>query len=335
MIPMQHNNYRFFRLLQPVSKINLVNMRPHPSPLLRGEGRKFLPLLGEGQDGVWFEAFSRTRKGGNLFETAMAMSILFCSLIIIYAHTLNAQDKTAWRGKQCAVSLTYDDALNVHLDNAVPILDSLGFKATFYLSGFFPAFRERSTEWKSVAANGHELGNHTLFHPCDGTLPGRGWVKPDYDLSKYTMRRLVDEISMANILLRAIDGKTARTFAYPCGEMSIGGLSYVDSLKGRFSAARSVEGRMETIDSVDRYRIGSYMVSGQSGDELINLVKQAMEQKALIVFLFHGVGGEHDLDVSLDAHRKLLYFLKQNERQIWVAPLVEIAEFVAATKTKE
>jgi sialate O-acetylesterase len=70
------------------------------------------------------------------------------------------------------------------------------------------------------------------------------------------------------------------------------------------------------------------MTRGQSGDELIGLVKKAMENNALLVFLFHGVGGEHNLNVTLDAHRELLYFLKRNEKDIWVAPMVDIAEYV-------
>ncbi|HNX78439.1 MAG TPA: sialate O-acetylesterase, partial [Prolixibacteraceae bacterium] len=39
----------------------------------------------------------------------------------------------AWNGKTCCVVLTYDDGLNVHLDNAIPLLDSLGMKGTFYI----------------------------------------------------------------------------------------------------------------------------------------------------------------------------------------------------------
>jgi sialate O-acetylesterase len=70
------------------------------------------------------------------------------------------------------------------------------------------------------------------------------------------------------------------------------------------------------------------MINGQSGDELIDLVKKAENNNDLLVFLFHGVGGDHSLNVSLDAHNKLLYFLKQNEKEIWVAPLIEIAEYV-------
>src|SRR5262245_11750473 len=91
-----------------------------------------------------------------------------------------------WQGKKAAIVLTYDDALDVHLDKAIPALDSLGFKGAFYLSAAFPGSKNRISDWKKAAMKGHELGNHTLFHPCDGSKPGRSWVSPQNDLSKYT-----------------------------------------------------------------------------------------------------------------------------------------------------
>jgi peptidoglycan/xylan/chitin deacetylase (PgdA/CDA1 family) len=238
------------------------------------------------------------------------------------------QEKAPWHGRKCAVALTYDDGLNVHLDSVIPALDSLNFKGTFYLSGFFPGFSRRVKDWISVAKEGHELGNHTLFHPCEGRSPGREWVKPDYDLNVYTMRRMVDEIQMANTLLEAVDGKTVRTFAYPCGDRPAGDSSYVERVRELFPGARGVEGKMEGLKEVNLYNVGAYMVNGQSGEWLIGLVKEAMAKNALLVFLFHGVGGEHSLTVSSSDHRKLLGFLKANEKEIWVAPLVDIVRFV-------
>lgn len=105
-------------------------------------------------------------------------------LLSISFYTMSAQNNFVWNNKRCAVALSYDDALNVHLDNAIPLLDSLGLKATFYLSGFSPSFRERVKDWISVAKKGHELGNHTLFHPCDGRMQGREWVTPEYRLEQ-------------------------------------------------------------------------------------------------------------------------------------------------------
>ena len=68
--------------------------------------------------------------------------------------------------------------------------------------------------------------------------------------------------------------------------------------------------------------------NGNSGDEMIAAVKRAMKSNALLVFVFHGVGGDHNINISLEAHRELLQFLKQNESQVWVAPFIDIAEYI-------
>jgi sialate O-acetylesterase len=70
------------------------------------------------------------------------------------------------------------------------------------------------------------------------------------------------------------------------------------------------------------------VVNGQTGEQLIALVQQAMEAHSLLVFLFHGVGGEHNLNVSLPAHRQLLAFLQKHRQQLWVAPFLEVARHV-------
>lgn len=253
--------------------------------------------------------------------------IILVSVLCMACFTMYAQDKRVWNNKKCAVSLTYDDALNVDLDNAIPALDSLGLKGTFYLFGNSAALASRLPEWRAAANNGHELGNHTMFHPCTGG-PGMEWVTADYDLRNYTLVRMVNEIKVTNTLLKAIDGKTKRTFAYPCGNTKIGDSSYLDQIKNEFVAARGVKGEMMKINKIDLYNAGAYGINGQSGEELIRLVKEAMKNNAWIVFLFHGVGGGHALNVSLHAHSELLHFLKQNEKDIWIAPFIDVAEYV-------
>ncbi|NML64646.1 polysaccharide deacetylase family protein [Hymenobacter sp. RP-2-7] len=239
---------------------------------------------------------------------------------------------SAWNGRQCAVVLTYDDAIDADLDNALPALDSLGLRGTFYLIGSSPVVSKRLPEWRRAAQRGHELGNHALFHPCDGTLPGRGFVTPDNDLSKYTVSRAVAEVRANNTLLTAIDGKTARTFAYPCGDRQIGGVYFYEQLKNDFVAARGVTPGLQTAAQVKLDDIDCYMINGQSGDYLVNLVKQAQQSHTLLVFLFHGVGGGHSLNVSLGAHRQLLRYLKAHERDLYIAPMVEVAGRIRAVQ---
>lgn len=235
-----------------------------------------------------------------------------------------------WNGKQCAVVLTYDDAIDIDLDNVIPALDSLGLKGTFYIIGSSPVVNKRLNEWRSAAQHGHELGNHALFHPCDGSLPGRSFVSPDNDLSKYTVTRAVEEIRVNNTLLKAIDGKNLRTFAYPCGDLKIGDVYFYNDLKNDFAGARGVSPGLQTAAQVDLTNIDCYAINGQSAEYMIDLVKKAQASHTLLVFLFHGVGGGHSINVSLDAHSKLIHYLKDNEKNIWIAPMVDVAEKIKA-----
>lgn len=254
------------------------------------------------------------------------VKVILFAFLLVESFGSCAQNNSVWKDKKCAVALTYDDALNIHLDKVIPSLDSVGLKGTFYLIGSSEAFTMRIPEWRKAAARGHELGNHTLFHPCYGKRPGREWVKPDYDLNIYTLRRMTDEIKMNNALLEATDGKKRRTLACPCGDTQVADSSYLYSLKDQFVAVR--DGTPDAND-VNRFEgvtvqwVGAYE---NSGDQLIAAVKQAMQNHAFLVFVFHGVGGEHPINVSAEAHRELLKFLKKHESQIWVAPFVDIAE---------
>ena len=246
----------------------------------------------------------------------------------MHAASAKSQDKIQWNHKDCAVVLTYDDAIDVDLDNVVPALDSLNLKATFYLIASSPVVDKRLNEWRSIAKNGHELGNHSLYHPCDGSISGRSFVTPETDLSKYSVYRAVSEIRSANILLKAIDGKNDRTFAYPCGDLKIGDKYFYEQLKNDFAGARGVTPGLQSIDQVDPTNIDCYGINGQSADYMIDLVQKAMKTHTLLVFLFHGVGGGHNINVDKGAHSKLLHYLKKNQERIWIAPMIQVADYI-------
>lgn len=228
-----------------------------------------------------------------------------------------------WHGKKAAVVLTYDDALEVHLDNAIPLLDSLGFKGTFYISAAYPGVKNRIKDWKRAAANGHELGNHTLFHPCDAAKPGRSWVMPQNDLSKYTTAQIVQEIEMTNTFLKSLDGKDERTFAYTCGDTETGEGSFVAAIQDMFVAMRGVESRLNKIENLNLNNLNCYVVTEQNADQMIEWAEKAKAENALLVILFHGVGGEHPINVDLKKHNDFLKYLKNHEEDYWVTTLLE------------
>jgi hypothetical protein len=45
--------------------------------------------------------------------------------------------------------------------------------------------------------------------------------------------------------------------------------------------------------------------------------------------------GDHNLNVSLQAHSGLLHFLKQNEKDIWIAPMIDVAKFIKDHQTEK
>lgn len=263
----------------------------------------------------------------------MKKVLLIFAIGSINAASLKAQLVKPWNGKSCAVVITYDDAIDQHLDNAVPVLDSLKLKATFYLTAFSSSIQKRLGDWRKLAKHGYELGNHTLYHPCIGGK-GREWVKPDYDMNNYSVQRMIDEIRMTNLFLQALDGKTKRTFAFTCGDMKIGDSTFINPMKNDFVAARAVRNEMHTIDKVDLYNVDCYMVNNNTAAEMIGWVKKAMETNSLLVILFHGVGGGNGLNVSVNDHRQFLTYLKQNKKDIWIAPMLEVAEYIKTYQSK-
>ena len=95
----------------------------------------------------------------------------------------------AWPdNRQGAVSITYDDALPCHFEQVGPAWEAYGLRATFYTNILF--LMRHPQAWRAMAARGHELGNHSIFHPCRKDPPGQAqWLADVYDLRRYTAQR--------------------------------------------------------------------------------------------------------------------------------------------------
>jgi peptidoglycan/xylan/chitin deacetylase (PgdA/CDA1 family)/uncharacterized membrane protein len=62
-----------------------------------------------------------------------------------------------------AVTIGFDDGLTSQVTNAVPLLNAKGLKATFFVvTGSMDVTWD---QWRQVAAQGHEIGSHTVTHP--------------------------------------------------------------------------------------------------------------------------------------------------------------------------
>jgi peptidoglycan/xylan/chitin deacetylase (PgdA/CDA1 family) len=233
-------------------------------------------------------------------------------------------------GAKAAVSLAYDDTLASQLDIALPALNAQGLKASFYLQLSGPLLTARLSDWRAAAAQGHELGNHTLFHQCSAAKPGREWVAAENNLDNLSAAQLVQQIRLANSMLFAIDGKTERTFTAPCGDKLAGGQPYLPLIYNDFVAIKAKTGPIITdMAELNVHAVEVIAPVGSSGAELIALVKQAAQYGTMVNFTFHGVGGDH-LSVSAEAHAELLAYLAANRDIYWTDTFLNIMRYVRA-----
>ena len=72
-----------------------------------------------------------------------------------------------------------------------------------------------------------------------------------------------------------------------------------------------------------------------SFEQMKEWIDKAMQTNSLLVILFHGVGGGNSLNVSLQAHREFLQYLKKNEKDCWIAPMLDVAEYIKALQTRK
>jgi len=244
---------------------------------------------------------------------------------------LKSEGQFAWPdGALAAVCLTYDDGLDGHLDCAAPDLEAHGFRGTVYCPGYSRSLNKRMEEWRALAKRGHELGNHSLFHPCKSIRSNgkeRAWVVPEYALENYTIRRMKDELWVANSFLKAVDGKKDRTYGYTCSESDASGNSSIPEIRKFFTGARSNGPVPITMTAFDRFHAPSLVVNDHSSTDLIAQTEEAAKNGTVAIFMLHSVGGGY-LNVSSESHREFLDYLAKNKSRFYVAPFIEVINWV-------
>lgn len=247
---------------------------------------------------------------------------------------------------KAAVTLTYDDGLPVHRNHVAPLLERCGLRATFNVnlmaSGATRQFGitdivNDPSPWKAIANAGHELGNHTAFHPCRIADPEKfSWLDPAFDLRTYTPSRWWAEMRLANFTLQLIDGKTQRTFGNTCCNTTLGQgddeMSLEPLIEKLFVAARGPQNDciVNPLDA-NLNALGHFSADGQSCHALQQLTEKAISQGGWLILMIHGVGPgpeSHRLHIDMGEHEKYITWLADKSEQIWTAPMLDMAQYV-------
>jgi len=234
-----------------------------------------------------------------------------------------------------AVSLTFDDGLQSQLDTALPALDEFGLKGTFYVN---PQRREewaqRSLRWREAGLDGHEIGNHTTRHPCSCNF---GFDEA-FCLERLTVEEIAETIDEAETLLDELlpEQKSQRSFCYPCYQSYAGAgegrRSYVPAVARRFRVARGGGERPNDPRVVDLSYVYAEDVQGQSGQQMIAYIEDAVHAGRWAILCMHGVGDEH-LSIEAEAFGQVVAYLHADRERIWTGTVIEVADRIIHTRT--
>jgi peptidoglycan-N-acetylglucosamine deacetylase len=259
---------------------------------------------------------------------------LLIPLVLLISFKNQENKPFRWKnGAKAAICLTYDDGMQTQIDNAIPQLDEVGFKGTFFINT--TEGRNSVIGWKNAAKSGHELGNHSLFHPCPGSF---GWPK-EIASDNYTIPQILNEIKTVNLILANLDpSRKTRSYSYPCNLTEVGGKSYLEPLRKSklVSYARGGSGTEKIIvtdfSSYNKMNVPSWAVPDNVElKDLIDFAEKAREKGGLGVFQFHGVGGQW-IKVSNETHNAFLKYLSDNKSDFWVVPFSEAIEYIEKNK---
>jgi sialate O-acetylesterase len=270
------------------------------------------------------------------------MRKLWISLVVVAATTglLWAQNSapkvtvTRWpQDRAAAISLTFDDGINTDLDVVGPILKKHHFNGTFFVATGMGPWEKRKPEWKQLAEQGNELGNHTVHHPC---LLAQ--ITPHSQ--DYTPEMMEAEIrDAAREITKVLNWQRGLTFAYPCGNMSFGkpgdeaknAALYLRYVSEHSFGARGVGPGAEDPDEMNVLAINALgATAGQGFVALRDLAEPAIQGHNWGVYCFHGVGGDW-LSITPEALDGLTAYLEQHP-EIWTATFGDVLRYIQERK---
>jgi peptidoglycan-N-acetylglucosamine deacetylase len=231
------------------------------------------------------------------------------------------------KGKKMGLSLTFDDARLTQIDKGIPLLDKYNVKATFYLSP--DNMIQRLEGWKKAVSNGHDIGNHSLLHPCTINY---GWPQ-EAALENYTLERMRTELDSANTIIKNMLGIKPVSFAFPCGQTFVGrGVntkSYIPLIASLFESGRLwlSEGPNDPV-YCDMPNLTGMELDGKSFDQVKALIETARKKGQWLILAGHEMndgGKQTSLLVTIEA---LCKYASDPANGIWIDNVHQIASYV-------
>jgi peptidoglycan/xylan/chitin deacetylase (PgdA/CDA1 family) len=180
--------------------------------------------------------------------------------------------------------VTFDDNYVDNWYHYLPTLDSLGIRATFYISNYNRLTNDQKNKLMTIQNHGHEIAYHSVNH----------YNMVDY-LYKYhhTMDELMQKEILPGLTLMNRDGFFPKTFAYPfgqhCGALDNALMRYfksVRALNGTFDYSKSL---VPTDKNQLLYGLGLDKSSKNSDATIDKVLQSAANNNNCAVFVAHKI----------------------------------------------
>jgi len=256
--------------------------------------------------------------------------------VILFGELVFSQQTVAtfrWPdGKRAALSITFDDARTSQVDSGTALLDKYGIKATFFVVP--PTVEERLDGWKQAVANGHEIGNHTINHPCTGNF---SW-SANNALENYSLDDMRNELIVCNKRIKELLGVQPEVFAYPCGQKFIGRdtntRSYVPLVAKMFIVGRGWRDEaMNNPDFCDLAQVSGIEMDGKNFDEILPLIEEVGRTGQWLILAGHEMGDSGVQTTRLKMLKQLIEYVQDPANGIWIAPVGTVAKYILKQDT--
>jgi peptidoglycan/xylan/chitin deacetylase (PgdA/CDA1 family) len=193
-----------------------------------------------------------------------------------------------------------------------------------------PSAVEKQLEgWKNAVATGHEIGNHSLTHPCTGNFI---WSRKNA-LEDYSLDQMRTELMECNRRITELLNVKAEVFAYPCGQKfvgrGIGTKSYVPLVAEMFLVGRGWMDETGNDPAFDNFsQLTGVEMDGKDFEQILHLVEDAKKSGQWLVLAGHEMGDAGMQTTRLAMLEKLMEYAQNSENGIWLQPVGTVAKYI-------
>jgi peptidoglycan/xylan/chitin deacetylase (PgdA/CDA1 family) len=241
--------------------------------------------------------------------------VAFCAFLIITGSFYGCK-KFVKEGhiKDPGIVLTFDDNRVDNWFSYLPMLDSSGVKATFYICKYNRFTADQKRKLSIIQSHGHEIAFHTSNH----------YNMEEYVYKqKHTIEELILNEVQTGLKLMNKDGFYPTTFAYPFGAHN----GVIDKeLMRYFKSVRALNGTQDFSKSIVPtqnneilYGLGIDKSSNRSDADIISVLQSAKNNNTCAVFVAHEINSSSKFSITIQRLLMIVTFVKANNLKFYTA----------------